>query len=156
MLRAMPQSSADILPVHRPLSEKPLASAIRWLLAALGLVFTACAIIGALVPGLPVTIFVILASFCFTRSCPWLEKRLLRIPLFAKPMAIIDGTRPFTRRARIIAATCMWLSVLASCALIFAASGWRPVLHPIILLAAVAGTICIALYKRSAAILPTS
>lgn len=156
MLPAMPQSPSDILPVHLPLGKKPLASPVRWLLATLGLLFTAFAIIGAIVPGVPVTIFIILASLCFTRSFPWLEKRLLRLPIFAKPMAVIDGARPFTLRARIVAASFMWLSVLASSTVIFAASGWRPVLHPIILLAAVAGTICIALYKRSAAIQPTS
>ena len=50
----------------------------RGLLAAAGVLAVALGGIGAFVPGLPTTIFLIVASYCFARSCPWLEARLLR------------------------------------------------------------------------------
>jgi hypothetical protein len=57
------------------------------LLAAAGLLCVGLGALGAVLPGLPTTIFLILASYCFTRSCPWLEERLLRTRLFAPYMA---------------------------------------------------------------------
>ena len=72
--------------------------------------------IGVFVPGLPTTIFLIIASYCFARSCPWLEERLLRVPLFAPYMRFIDEGRPMSTRARVISMTAMWTSVLLSLA----------------------------------------
>ena len=72
----------------------------RWTLAGIGVLATALGIIGAILPGLPTTIFVIIAAWCFARSCPVLEQKLLRNRLFAPSMQIIDGTRPFTPAAR--------------------------------------------------------
>lgn len=72
----------------------------RWTLAGIGVLATTLGIIGAILPGLPTTIFVIIAAWCFARSCPVLEQKLLRNRLFAPSMQIIDGTRPFTPAAR--------------------------------------------------------
>jgi uncharacterized membrane protein YbaN (DUF454 family) len=72
----------------------------RWTIAGIGVLATALGIIGAILPGLPTTIFVIIAAWCFARSCPVLEQKLLRNRLFAPSMQIIDGTRPFTPAAR--------------------------------------------------------
>ena len=72
--------------------------------------------IGVFVPGLPTTIFLIVASYCFARSCPWLEERLLRVPLFAPYMRFIDERRPMSTRARVVSITATWTSVLLSLA----------------------------------------
>src|SRR5690606_20526474 len=40
------------------------------------------AVIGALLPLMPTTVFVILAAYCFTRSSPAMERRLLEHPRF--------------------------------------------------------------------------
>lgn len=53
---------------------------IRGLWAAAGLLFVAVGGIGVVVPGLPSTIFFILAAACFTRSSPRLESWLLGLP----------------------------------------------------------------------------
>jgi len=73
----------------------------RWTIAGIGILATTLAIIGAILPGIPTTIFVIVAAWCFARSCPVLEQKLLRNRLFAPSMQIIDGTRPFTPLTRL-------------------------------------------------------
>jgi uncharacterized membrane protein YbaN (DUF454 family) len=51
-----------------------------WLV--LGLLFTAAGLIGAVLPLLPTTPFLILAAACFARSSPRLEARILNDPRF--------------------------------------------------------------------------
>ena len=61
---------------------QPLPGALRagWLLLGWG--FVGLGIIGALLPLMPTTIFLILAAGCFARSSPRLEARLLADPRF--------------------------------------------------------------------------
>lgn len=107
---------ADTL--HRPLSWKP-TDARRWALAGLGLLSAGLGTIGAFVPGLPTTVFVLIAAWAFTRSCPWLEDRILRNPILGPSMEVIDGTRPFTRRARFIAMGTMFLFGFSSIGILY-------------------------------------
>lgn len=86
----------------------------RWLLAGVGVLSVGLGALGVFVPGLPTTVFLLIASYCFTRSCPWLEERLLRVPLFAPYVRFIDDDRPMSARSRAIALANMWASVLLS------------------------------------------
>ena len=54
----------------------------RHLYLAGGVVCIALAVIGAILPLMPTTVFVILAAYCFARSSPRLEQRLLDHPRF--------------------------------------------------------------------------
>jgi uncharacterized membrane protein YbaN (DUF454 family) len=54
----------------------------RSLWLALGFVFVALGFVGALLPLMPTTIFLILAAGCFARSSPRLEAWLLEHPRF--------------------------------------------------------------------------
>lgn len=94
----------------------PGRSLRRWLFAGLGVLSVGLGGVGVFIPVLPTTIFLIFASYCFARSCPWLEQRLLRIPLFAPYMRFIDEGRPMSTRARVVSITAMWFSVLLSLA----------------------------------------
>ncbi|WP_343521044.1 YbaN family protein [Sphingomonas sp.] len=49
----------------------------RHLYLIAGFVSLGLAVIGALLPVMPTTVFVILAAYCFARSSPRLERRLL-------------------------------------------------------------------------------
>ena len=110
-----------------PPDSRPARSRLaRWLLAGLG---TACVGLGALgvfLPGLPTTVFLIAASWCYARSCPWLEERLLRIPLFAPFLAYLEPGATMPRRTVTKALVVMWIAILASAAAVGLGDGGRP------------------------------
>jgi len=98
----------------------------RWLLAGLG---TACVGLGALgvfLPGLPTTVFLIAASWCYARSCPWLEQRLLRVPLFAPFLGFLEPGARLPRRTLAKALVIMWLAIIASAAAVGLGDDGRP------------------------------
>ena len=81
---------------------------VRWLYAGLGMVFVGLGAIGAVVPGLPTTIFLIGATWCFARSFPELADRLLAMRLFRPFRAwLVPGER-VSRRTKGIALLVMW------------------------------------------------
>ena len=86
----------------------------RYGLAAVGILCVGIGAVGVVVPGLPTTIFLLAASACFAKSCPWLEQKLLQNRFFRPYMAYLDGSRPMsaTLRARIIAI--IWACSLTS------------------------------------------
>ncbi|MDY7107040.1 MAG: YbaN family protein [Planctomycetota bacterium] len=86
----------------------------RWILAALGVVCVALGAVGVVLPGLPTTVFLLMASFLFTKSCPWLEDRLIRNRFFAPYLRYLDGSRAMPRRAKVTAIALMWLMVSLS------------------------------------------
>ena len=55
----------------------------KWLWRALGRLFVGCAYIGAIVPGVPMTTFVILAAWAFAKSSPALNEWLHTHPTFS-------------------------------------------------------------------------
>jgi uncharacterized membrane protein YbaN (DUF454 family) len=86
----------------------------RLMLAALGVLCVGLAAIGVFVPGLPTTIFLIIATYLFTRSCPWLEERLIHNRLFAPFLGYLDGSTPMPMRAKLATMCIMWAFVAFS------------------------------------------
>ena len=80
----------------------------------LGLVFVGLAFLGVLLPGLPATPFLILASFCFVRSSPRLHRWLHRSPLFGKLLRDWETHRGIRRPVKVTAMTLVVVAVSAS------------------------------------------
>lgn len=78
---------------------------MRFFYLALGWFFVALGIIGAFLPVMPTTIFLIIAAWCFARSSPELEAWLLSHPLFGEPLRNWRERGAISRRAKIIACT---------------------------------------------------
>ena len=100
-------------PVHADRPARP-ASLRRWLLAAAGVVCVGLAAIGVFVPGLPTTVFLLAAGWLFTRSCPWLEERLIRHRFFAPFHRYLEPGATMPRRARVVTIAVMWTAITAS------------------------------------------
>lgn len=83
--------------------------ALAW--KAAGWVCVGIAAVGALVPLMPTTLFLILALACFTRGSPRLARRLLAHPRFGPPLAAWQQHRIISRRAKTLAVAGMALAV---------------------------------------------
>lgn len=79
----------------------------RWGWFALGWINVGLAIIGALLPIMPTTIFLILAAGCFSHSSPRFEKWLLDHRLFGPPIRRWRESRAIPTKAKWIAITSM-------------------------------------------------
>ena len=123
-------------------SRNPITGARRVCLASMGVLCVAVGAIGVLLPGLPTTPFLLLATWCFARSFPPLERRLLRNRFFAPYMKFVDG-EPLPPRIKAFAIATVWLFVALSSALILI-NEWAPAwVVAIIIAAAALGTVII-------------
>lgn len=86
----------------------------RWLLVAAGFVSLTLGMIGAVLPGLPTTPFVLLAGACFVRASPALHGRLLGHRWLGPMLRDWDRHRSLTRRTRRVALVMMTAMVLVS------------------------------------------
>jgi uncharacterized membrane protein YbaN (DUF454 family) len=86
----------------------------RILFASLGLLAVALAVVGAIVPGMPSTVFAIAAAWCFARSVPAWERRLLANRLLGPTLRRFRETGGMSRSAKRAAIACMWVSVAIS------------------------------------------
>jgi uncharacterized protein len=120
----------------------------RWAFAGAGIAAVGLGWLGVFVPGLPTTIFLIIASYCFARSCPWLEERLLRIPLFAPYMKVLDEGRGMSKKAAASALVSMWACVAISLTVLYLAGGLRPWVAGLIVGLAAIGTGSVLLFAR--------
>jgi uncharacterized membrane protein YbaN (DUF454 family) len=115
----------------------------RYGLAALGVGFVGMAAAGVVVPGLPTTIFLILAAWCFARSCPWLADKLIHNRFFGPFVKYLEPGAVMPRRAKVVALVIMWTAIAGSCWLIV--SRGLPLLIPgAVILAGIVGTWYIA------------
>jgi uncharacterized membrane protein YbaN (DUF454 family) len=129
-------------PVPRPLR----AGAARWLYLCLGVLFVALAVLGAFLPLLPTTPFVLLASGCFVRSSPRLAAWLRRSRLFGPLLTDWEQHRGVRLHVKVTAVTMIVLAATAS--LVFGALS--PALR-IVLLALAAVGIAVVLRLRTIA-----
>lgn len=100
----------------------------------LGCVFVGLGVVGAVLPVLPTTPFLLLAGFFFVRSSPRLNDRLLRSPLFGPFLRDWHQHRGVRPRVKVIAVAVMLAAVAAS--IVWGELSW-PVLVLLLVLAAV-------------------
>lgn len=91
-------------PPERP-ATGPLHHVLRTAWLVLGLIFVGLGIIGALLPLMPTTIFLILAAGCFARSSPRLEAWLMAHPQFGPTLRGWRAEGAIGPRAKIMACT---------------------------------------------------
>jgi uncharacterized membrane protein YbaN (DUF454 family) len=92
----------------------PGAAPNRLVYGSLGWCAVALAIVGVLLPGLPTTVFVLAASYCFSQSSPRFERWLRKNPWLGprlQRIASAGGLAPSAKRAALVA---MWTAVLMS------------------------------------------
>jgi len=80
---------------------------VRGAYFAAGVFFTGLGVIGAFLPLLPTTIFLIVAAGCFGRSSPRFEAYLLDHPRFGPPLRAWRRHGAISRRAKLMAFTGM-------------------------------------------------
>ena len=77
---------------------------IRWLWFCLGWFMVALGVIGALLPVMPTTIFLILAVWCFSKSSPRFEAWLLQHPRYGRPLRLWREQGAVSRKGKCFAA----------------------------------------------------
>jgi len=125
-----------------------LRSPRRVAYAAVGLICVALGFIGVFVPGLPTTIFLIAASYLFTRSCPVLEERLLGSRVFRPYVKYLDRDVPLPRALRLRAMAMMWTAVMGSLTILWATDTLTTWCGVGMVAAAIVGTVVIARVRR--------
>ncbi|OHX17811.1 hypothetical protein BI343_09475 [Chromobacterium amazonense] len=87
--------------------------AVRWFYLLSGVLMVGLGVIGALLPVMPTTIFLILALACFSKSSPRLEQRLLDHPRFGPGLRRWREQRIVPARAKCFAALGMGAGFVA-------------------------------------------
>ncbi|HEX2576644.1 MAG TPA: YbaN family protein [Aquihabitans sp.] len=122
---------APLAPRHR--AGRALWFAGGWLAVALGG-------IGIVVPGLPTTVFFIVAASCFARSSPRFERWVLDLPRIGPMVRDHRAGLGMPRRAKVIACSTMWLAITLSALALRS----RPLVVAVVVLLGLVGTAWIA------------
>ncbi len=120
----------------------------RWLLAAAGVILVGVGAAGVFLPGLPTTVFLLGASWCFARSCPWLEERLIRVPLFRPFLVYLDRDARMPKRVVAWTLVVMWLAIGLSVALLGFGADPSPLLAATIAVLGIIGSVVVLRLSR--------
>lgn len=85
------------------------------LLKISGLLFVGLAMLGAVLPLLPTTPFLLVAAACFAKSSPRLHKMLLENKVFGPLIYHWQASRSIPKRAKVASLSTMALAVAWSC-----------------------------------------
>ena len=100
--------------------ERQVGTARRGLYIALGVICVGLGALGVFVPGLPTTVFVLVASYFFARSSPRLHRRLVEHPRLG-PYLAVARTREMPLRAKsiVLPSIVISLGLVGTCVLLF-------------------------------------
>ncbi|MDO5652424.1 MAG: YbaN family protein [Moraxella sp.] len=105
-------NSSDNMPHAKAVYRNPM---LRVGFCLLGFVFVGLGILGVFVPGLPTTVFILLAGYSWAKSSPRLHAWLMRHKLFGKMLTDWQERRAMPRYAKYMA----WSMMTLSCAWLF-------------------------------------
>lgn len=109
------------LPGGEPTRKAP----IRWVWMGVGWSSVALGSIGIVVPGLPTTVFFIVAASCFARVSPRFERWVLNLPKVGPLVRDHRAGRGMPRQAKITAIAVMLAAVAVSAGFLLASPVWR-------------------------------
>jgi uncharacterized membrane protein YbaN (DUF454 family) len=95
-----------------PVVPRPLPLAARWLLMAFAAVCVVLGLIGAVVPGMPTTVFILMAAWAAARSSPRMHAWLYAHRLFGPLLRHWDDGGKVARRVKWIATLTMSASAV--------------------------------------------
>lgn len=126
---------------------------LRVALIGLGLLLAAIGYIGIFLPGIPTVVPLFGSAVLLTKSCPALERRLLRNRLVASSQQrMVAAAYKSPLRFRAYAIASMWASILLSCCLLHYTTERSNVLVAALLALGLLGTISIIVFRL---VLPT-
>ncbi|MBB6430463.1 YbaN family protein [Algisphaera agarilytica] len=111
----MPEPNSPT-PVTVPLEDRPRL--VRWMYAAAGGVLLTLGGIGVVVPGWPTTIFWLIAAWCFSRSCPVLQRWIYSRPRVGPVISDLLEHRRLTTANKRRAILGIWLGISLSVAVL--------------------------------------
>ena len=85
---------------------------VWWLV--IGFASVGTGVVGIIVPGLPTTVFFIVAAWCFSRSSPRFEQWVLELPRIGPLVADHRAGLGMPRQAKRIAITSIWVAITLS------------------------------------------
>lgn len=109
---------------HSEVASNPLVRGL-WILG--GLLCVGLGALGVIVPGLPSTVFFIMAAAAFSRSSERLERWVLGLPVVGKLVADYRSGLGMPWRAKVIAGTMIVVAVGLSTGLALSSWTWRGV-----------------------------
>ena len=124
--------------------ETQVGTTRRGLYVALGVICVGTGALGVVVPGLPTTVFLLLASYFFARSSPRLHRRLVEHPRLG-PYLAVARTREMPLRAKVVSLAAMWGGI----ALCVAFSGPSIVVPSIVISLGLVGTLVLLFWVRT-------
>ena len=125
-----------------------VSSPRRLALSAAGVCCVGLGFLGAALPGLPTTPFLLLAAWLFARSNPELGKRLLAHRMFRPYRPFLEGTEPIPLRARVVTIALVWVAVSLSAWLLHSRDALPTWLAVLLFAAASTGTIVVLRFRR--------
>lgn len=87
---------------------------MKWIWLALGWVAVGIGGIGIVVPGLPTTVFMVFAAWCFSKSSPRFEQWLLDLPGVGQLIRDYRAGKGMPRRAKVTALAMITIAVTIS------------------------------------------
>ena len=103
------------------------SATVRWLLVAVGVVATLLGVVGAFVPVLPTTPFLLVAAACFARASPKLDRMLTGSATFGPTILEWRRHRSIPWRTKLVAIGLM-SAMNAGSAVLFVRPGWAQAL----------------------------